>query len=250
MCATEKDGGLPGASASPSKSTVDFDRYTHDYREQVERSFSFIRQDHEFFVRIKVGHLLDLTRRRVGNPKQLSILDVGCGVGLTDRHLVGEFGNVWGADISDDSIKVAAANTPGANYRSYDGMRLPFEDDEFDVSFAIGVLHHVPPSDWARFMDEMARVTSAAGLIVVFEHNPYNPLTRLAVGRCEFDEGVVLLSKSTTRRLFTGARLSLKEEAYIIVLPWALPVSDRIEAALKRVPLGAQYFVAGAKSTV
>jgi ubiquinone/menaquinone biosynthesis C-methylase UbiE len=245
---THKSDGSPSVSNTPGKEAADFDSYTQDYREQIERSISFVKQDHEYFVRNKVRHLLGVTTRHVGYPKDLSILDVGCGIGLADRHLVGEFDTVWGADISKDSIKVAKANTPGANFKSYDGARLPFDDDKFNVSFAMGVVHHVPPEERAQFIEEMARVTSANGLVVVFEHNPYNPLTRLAVGRCEFDEGVVLLSKKTTRQLFTGARLAPLEEAYILVLPWALRISDGLEAALKRVPLGAQYFVAGAKS--
>lgn len=243
----KSDGKREPVDPAP-RSTADFDRYTDDYREQVERSIGFIGQDHVYFVRNKVGHIMDVTRRRVGNPKDLSILDVGCGIGLTDRHLVPEFGRVAGADISEDSIRVARSNAPQATYRSYDGSRLPYDDDEFDISFAIGVLHHVPPNEWLHFLQEMARVTSPSGLVLIFEHNPYNPLTRLAVFRCEFDEGVVLLPKRTMRRLFADASLAVQEEAYILVLPWDVPLGGRIEAALKRIPLGAQYLVAGLRT--
>jgi SAM-dependent methyltransferase len=236
--------------AEPRSTSIgDFDRYTDDYQKQVERSIAFIGQNHEYFVRNKVRHLLDVTRRRVGKPNDLHILDVGCGIGLTDRYLLPEFAGVAGTDISEDSIRVARLNAPQATYRAYDGSRLPYEDDEFDISLAIGVLHHVPPKEWPRFIREMARVTSTSGLVLIFEHNPYNPLTRLAVLRCEFDEGIVMLPKRTTRRLFEDASLTVKEDAYILVLPWDMPFGNRLEAALKRIPLGAQYFVAGAKNT-
>jgi SAM-dependent methyltransferase len=144
---------------------------------------------------------------------------------------------------------VAASNNPGVAYTAYEGSRLPFSDGEFDATFAVCVLHHVPPDAWARFVREMRRVTSRTGLVVVFEHNPYNPLTRLAVNRCAFDEGVVLLRRKRVKELFMAQGLRVAEEAYIILFPWELPFSARLETLLARLPLGAQYFVAGRRAS-
>lgn len=214
----------------------------------MQSSIDFIRQDHDYFVRRKAAHLVSVVEHKVGGPEGLSVLDVGCGVGLTDRYLVPEFARVCGADISEEEIRVAARNNPTAAYSTYDGRRLPFSDGEFDVTFAVCVLHHVPPAAWGGFVAEMSRVTSPSGLVVVFEHNPFNPLTRVAVGRCEFDDGVVLLRPSRVRELFVAQGLAVVEDAFIILLPWDVPFSARLEALLARVPLGAQYFVAGRRS--
>ena len=65
----------------------DFDRYSYDYRGHVKRSIGFLGHDHDFFVRHKVGHLLRLTRRWVGLPEDLTILDVGCGLGQFTRRI-------------------------------------------------------------------------------------------------------------------------------------------------------------------
>jgi SAM-dependent methyltransferase len=227
--------------------TSEFDQYSNSYQDKVQKSIDFIGQDHDYFVRAKARRLTDVARRRIGDPKQLNVLDVGCGVGLTDSHLIGEFGDVYGADVSQETIKVAAQANPAVTYRAYDGNELPFSDDHFDVTFAVGVIHHVPPSSWSDLVKEMARVTSPRGLLIIFEHNPFNPLTRLAVRRCEFDSDVVLLSKRKTERLLLTSGLSVVEDAYILFLPWALPFSNQVETLLRRAPIGAQYFVAAGK---
>jgi ubiquinone/menaquinone biosynthesis C-methylase UbiE len=227
---------------------ADFDRFSGSYRDETQRSIDFIGQDHDFFVQRKVARLLDIAARRVGDPKGLKILDVGCGVGLTDVHLIGHVAELCGTDISAESVEVAARRVPEATYRAYDGRVLPFPDETFDVTFAIGVVHHAPPSEWSSLIREMRRVTSPKGLVVVFEHNPYNPLTRKAVRDCAFDEGVELLSKARATKLLRTSGLDPLEDAYIVFFPWSFPGADRLEGLLSWLPLGAQYFVAGRKS--
>ena len=223
----------------------DFDRYSASYREHVQRSIGFLGQDHEFFVSHKVGHLLRLSRRWVGDPRERSVLDVGCGVGLIDRHLTGAFRRVQGVDVSAESLAVASESNPGVRYDLYDGRTLPFDDGSFDVTFAAGVLHHDAVAERAAFIREMARATARNGLAVVFEHNPYNPLTRLAVDRCPFDEGVILPSRRATIRLFETAGLRLIENPYVLFAPWTFPGSAAMERALRWAPFGAQFVVAG-----
>jgi SAM-dependent methyltransferase len=225
----------------------DFDDHSDTYREDVQRSIGFLGQSHEFFVRHKVNHLLRLSRRWAGEPKDLGILDVGCGVGITDRHLVESFGRVEGVDVSKESLAVARRANPSVTYHEYDGASLPFPDGSFDVTFAIGVLHHVPVSARAGFVRELGRVAAPTGLAVVFEHNPYNPLTRVAVDRCDFDEGVIIPSKFFTSRLYRANALRVLEDPYVLFFPWSFPGSERIEHVLRWAPLGAQYIVAGRK---
>lgn len=223
----------------------DFDRYSGTYRDDVQRSIGFIGQDHDFFVRHKVRQLERLARRWIGDPGELSALDVGCGIGLVDGYLLDTFRDVRGVDVSDESLKVAADRNPRATYASYDGTALPVEDGSVDLAFAIGVLHHVPVSGRPAFVAELHRVTSGRGLVVILEHNPLNPLTRLAVRRCDFDEDVILPSRGYTKRLFEANDLRVVEEPYVLFLPWGPPGAARLERALRWMPLGAQYVVAG-----
>jgi SAM-dependent methyltransferase len=222
----------------------DFDAYADSYRETVQRSIDFCGQDHGHFTRRKAQLLLDLAGRRIGDPGSVSALDVGCGIGVTDVHLVGRFGELHGVDTAEAAMRHAAAHNPSVRYQAYDGGRLPFADRTFDLAFAICVVHHVPPRDRPRFASELRRVVRPGGLAVVFEHNPLNPLTRLAVSRCEFDEDAVLLTRTSTSRLLAGAGLHPLERRYIIFFPFERPRSRAVERRLSWLPGGAQYYVA------
>jgi SAM-dependent methyltransferase len=224
---------------------VDFDQYTDSYRDAVEESIAFAGGDAERYVGAKAGMLVDLARRRIGDPGRLKALDVGCGPGETDAFLEGAFGALHGVDLSAPMVQRAAQRNPWASYSSYgEGEPLPYADGEFDISFAICVLHHVPVEQRAGFAAEMARVTRPGGLVAIYEHNPWNPLTRKAVRDCPFDEDAVLLSRPKARRLLEGADLEADESAFIIFFPKRGPRRERIERSLGRVPLGAQYYVA------
>jgi SAM-dependent methyltransferase len=221
-----------------------FDRYGDTYEEAVDRSISFAGQEHDFYIEAKARALVDLAARTLGDPASLRALDVGCGPGTTDRHLAGRIGEVAGVDVSDAMVERAAAENPDVAYRVYDGRTLPFDEAEFDLVFAINVLHHVDPPDRPGLVAEMARVTRPGGIVTVFEHNPLNPLTRLVVSRCEFDEGVELVRVAELRRLLETAGLEPVEQRFILFFPRRSKTLDRLERRLGRVPLGAQYLVA------
>jgi hypothetical protein len=82
---------------------------------------------------------------------------------------------------------------------------------------------------------------------MLLEHNPFNPLTRLAVARCAFDDDAVLLSRRHAGRLLAEAGLSIAERRDLLFFPWSGTTSRRLERMLGPVPLGAQYLVAGAR---
>jgi SAM-dependent methyltransferase len=224
-----------------------FDSRADSYADAVQRSIAFSGQDHETFTLRKALHLLDLTRRRLGDPTRLAALDVGCGVGLTDRFLVERLGELHGVDTAGEAVARAAQANPGVRYQAYGGERLPYPDARFDVVFAICVAHHVPPPRRASFAAELGRVVRPGGLVALFEHNPYNPLTRLAVSRCAFDEDAVLLTRRSTRGLLKRTGLQPVESRYVIFLPFHRARSAALERRLSRLPLGAQYYVAATR---
>ena len=226
-----------------------FDRYADSYRDAVEESIAFAGGDAARYVGAKARMLVELAARRVGAPEELDALDVGCGPGETDAFLEGSFGSLSGVDLSGEMADRAASRNPWASYSSYGrGEPLPYDDASFDLSFAICVLHHLPPAERAGFVAEMRRVTRPGGLVAVFEHNPYNPLTRKAVRDCPFDQDAVLLSRSEARRRLAGAGLVEAEAPFIIFFPREGGLRSRLERRLGWLPLGAQYYVAGRRA--
>ncbi len=230
-------------SKRPYDLRVNFGYYKETYRQEIQKSIAFIGQDLAFFTEAKVKKLLELVRRSLGDPSKLNILDVGCGVGLTDYYLTGHFKKVHGIDVDRGVVEKAEALNPKAAYRYYAGKTLPYKDHSMDVTFAICVMHHVVPEGWDRFAEEMIRVTKKGGLVIVFEHNPLNPLTQVAVHRCELDDDAVLLGMGKVRRLFRKAVCRLTETGYLIFTPYRSPVFSALDRWLSWLPLGAQYYV-------
>jgi SAM-dependent methyltransferase len=148
------------------------------------------------------------------------MLDVGCGVGSFHPPLRGIVGCLSGIDVSASSIAQARADNPHGDYRAFDGKRFPYPSASFDLVTAICVLHHVAPSEWLGFVSEMRRVVRPGGLVCIIEHNPYNPLTRLAVMRCEFDRDAQLLGAGKTQMLMSESGLREIGARYFLLLPW------------------------------
>jgi len=223
----------------------DFGRYVDSYEQEIATAISFAGQDPDFFVEVKADLLVDLVRRRLGDPARARVLDVGCGPGTMDSHLVEQLGEVHGVDTSPTMVARAAARNPGATYGVSEPGLLPAETGSFDLAFASCVLHHVEPGERKRFVAELARVVRPGGLVAVLEHNPLNPLTRLVVSRCEFDADAQLLGPRAVGRLLGDAGATGLLRRYIVFFPWPRDAFRRVERRLGWLPLGAQYLVAG-----
>jgi SAM-dependent methyltransferase len=229
------------------KSRVIFESYKDTYRQEIQKSIDFAGQDLDFFTEVKVSRLLSLTRKFVGQPNKLNILDVGCGVGITDFYLTSQFKKVYGIDLSRGVVNKAAVLNPKASYKFYSGKKLPYADNSMDVTFAICVMHHVVPEGLAQFSGEMMRVTKKGGLVMVFEHNPYNPLTRHAVSNCELDEDAHLLRMAQVGRILSAAKGNIVDRRYLLFTPFRGKFFSCMDSALNWLPLGAQYLVAAKK---
>lgn len=226
---------------------MDFDPYIKAYSSQVTSAIPFCKAEHDVFIEIKAHCLLNLVKQTCGPVEDAVALDVGCGIGLIERWLTPHFRQMYGVDITHEGVKEARQNVSNATFLQYDGARLPFPDDTFDVAFAICVLHHVPPPQWRAFTEEMSRVVKKGGLVVIFEHNPFNPMTRIVVSRCEFDRDATLLRPHQSHRLLNAAGLNDIENSFILFFPWRGKLWRLVERFLHRLPVGAQYYVAGVK---
>jgi SAM-dependent methyltransferase len=113
----------------------------------------------------------------------------------------------------------------------------------FNAAYAIAVMHHVPPSDWTNFLTEMRRVVRPGGMVVVFEHNPINPLTQWIVRTCPIDENAVLLGSRKLRGLMAQSGLVDIESRYIIFTPLDGEGYRKFDRMIGWLPFGAQYYV-------
>lgn len=232
---------------SINKNKLSFSNYVETYEKEIQASINFIGQDVDFFIELKANLIRDIAETHFKKPQTIKVLDIGCGIGLTDHHLAKYFEYLNGVDVEEDVVNKAKLFNPSVNYSHYDGSRLPHGDGSMDLVFAINVMHHVHPSGWKNFVSEMHRVTGGGGIAIVFEHNPLNPLTRLAVSRCEFDRDAVLLHKGKLKKLFLESEFKITGDSYIVFFPFRKKFFRSIEKTLSWLPLGAQFFVAGKK---
>ena len=106
------------------------------------------------------------------------ILDAACGTGMHTLPLaMMGYNGFHGIDISDGMLAIAA------DRQIYDSLRrmvlgqpLLFDDDQFDVTYAIGAL--APGNAPPKSLDEFIRVTRPGGLIIWSTHGHINDRTQ------------------------------------------------------------------------
>jgi SAM-dependent methyltransferase len=230
-----------------------FDRVARDYEKIHDRS-------------LPPGvHSADFISQRVASVtrwisdgytgREFFYLDFGCGNGRMLKSLLesdplrplAEQGRLrlFGFDTSVESINEAKdlmgndrvclvsdlAQLPG-------GLR-------FDFVISCHVFHHIPPAERAGTAVTLATWMKPASRLVIWEHNPFNPITRLLVKMCPFDDDARLLTLHSTKTLFGQNVFRFIRCAYVNVFPpgWQrLHALSVIEKKLRGVPVGAQYW--------
>jgi ubiquinone/menaquinone biosynthesis C-methylase UbiE len=103
------------------------------------------------------------------------VLDVACGTGIFARmaaHVVGPAGKVVGIDPTPLVVEAARRIdiTSIVEWRNWEGLRLPFDDESFDVVSCQHALHRF--SDPLVVLDEMRRVLAPGGRLGVMTWGP------------------------------------------------------------------------------
>lgn len=112
-----------------------------------------------------VGRLaiFDKQLEKLSAKKKLKILNIGCGTGGTIRMLE-KHGEVTNVDISEEAIKyMKEKGFP--NVVKVDGIKLPFEDNTFDLVASFDVLEHIEED--VEALEEWRRVLKPRGQIIV-----------------------------------------------------------------------------------
>jgi SAM-dependent methyltransferase len=215
-----------------------FDQYAQSYREMHRESVRLSGEAPEYFAEHK---LACLARAGVGAEQRL--LDYGCGTGTLLGLSSARFRSVAGYDPSRDSLALARRQAPAATFYT-DEDAIP--DAAFDVAVLSGVLHHVPADERGRVVSRVVAKLAPGGRLFVFEHNPFNPLTRRAVQACPFDDDAVLLPPGEVRSLLERAGLGAVRQDFVLFFPRALARLRPLEPLLRWCPLGAQTLTVGA----
>ena len=109
-------------------------------------------------------------------PKHgMKILDIAAGTGSSSRPLVDKGAEVTALDFSHGMIEQGRKQNKNINFVQGDALKLPFEDNAFDVTTISFGLRNTSNTDKA--LKEALRVTKDGGRIVVAEFShPVNPI--------------------------------------------------------------------------
>jgi ubiquinone/menaquinone biosynthesis C-methylase UbiE len=226
---------------------AEFDSVAMTYERQHAASIRLSGEGPHYFAEYKIKDVATELRKQNLNPR--CILDFGGGVGNSLGHLRNAFpeAEIVLLDPSQRSLELAEKRHRGqAKFVGFDGASIPFGNASFDLIFVACVFHHIPAGNHVSLLGEIRRVLSPNGRLFLFEHNPFNPLTRHAVRNCPFDENAILISSAEMRRRVVAAGFARVSTAYRVFFPRILSGLRGLEPYMTRVPLGAQYFVQAA----
>ncbi len=181
------------------------------------------------------------------------VLELGCGTGLILERIAEVAKKAVGIDLSEGMAQ--RARDRGLDVHIGSVCDLPFDDDEFDLTYSFKVLAHVPHIDAA--VREAARVTRPGGHLLLEFYNPWSLryLAKKAAGprpisddRTEADISTRWDSPLAIPKLlppnvqlvdYYGIRV-LTPFAAVHRIPWVAPGLSRAEFLAARSPL--RYF--------
>lgn len=223
-----------------------FDKYAESYSLDLDKVLSKnIGGDSSYFSEYKIRVLKNIIENRDLSPKR--VLDFGCGIGKNTRLIkkILQHTEVIGIDISEKSLDQARKySQQEIKYlQMLNNDRLPLESCTFDIIFISNVFHHIKFDLHSKIVDELYRVLKKGGLLIMFEHNTLNPITRKIVSECEFDRDAKLLNYAYSKNLFKKAGFSYVSCRFILFIPPFLRKISCIDKMLWFVPLGGQYYI-------
>jgi ubiquinone/menaquinone biosynthesis C-methylase UbiE len=125
----------------------------------------------------------------------LQVLDLGTGTGGTAARLAAAGAAVTAVDLSLRSLQIARATAHRQGVEiallCADALRLPFQDDSFDVVVSLSVMHYF--RDPTPFLAEVSRILRQDGWVLIEVPQKYSLFTlykrwRMARGRWEYGE--------------------------------------------------------------
>ena len=237
----------------------EFDYYAKNYSYGLEQPIKRLlgKTAQDFFI-LKVKRLLSYLEKfpLTANEPSAAIrfLDFGCGTGLLIKTLE-KYNLGWamaGCDVSEKMLN-QAKNILGEKYSSQlflldnDLNNLP--KNYYHLIVANNVFHHIKPEKRNETLEKLHSALQTNGCLVIFEHNPLNPLVRWMVKKTGIDKNAILINP---REIINGLKINNFNFLYLGYIMFFPPrfkskTIDLIEEKMSFWPGGGQYLVVGQK---
>ncbi len=99
-----------------------------------------------------------------------NVLEIGLGQGADSEQIIRRGGNWHGLDLTPESVdrvktRMALKSLPYRDIKQGSALEIPYEDNQFDVVYSHGVLHHIP--DIGKAQQEISRVLKPQGRLII-----------------------------------------------------------------------------------
>ena len=225
---------------------TNFDQFSKNYSEVLNESIRGVGFDADYLI----NHKLENLRRLNSNicEDSFSFLDYGCGVGNICKEFSKFFpqGRYSGVDQSSEMIEECNSKySPEGSF--YELEAEEWKQQTYDLIFSACVFHHIPSEKHLSVLETLRTLLNEKGKLIIWEHNPYNPITRKIVNECAFDQDAVLISPQKMKRLFRHFPSFEVLVKYTTFFPEKLSFLNGIEPFLEWLPLGGQYIAIAEK---
>ena len=149
---------------------TEFDKFAEEYKSLHSENIASSGERPEYFAEYKMRDLRRIVEANSNVRINGSFLDFGAGVGTSIPFFRKYFpsARLTCLDVSKASLEVATSNFgSAAEYVTFDGKYLPFDDNSYDGAYACCVFHHISPEEHVRHMRELLRVLKRNGIVVV-----------------------------------------------------------------------------------
>jgi ubiquinone/menaquinone biosynthesis C-methylase UbiE len=244
---------IRGANLLSASVRSEFDEYASDYFRSLNNPIRDLIKDNYYFVHAKALIINQLIDFDLKEKAHINLVDMGAGIGLFERFIHSDRVSVFGMDLSYKMLQVANSihNIYRRSFCQADGEFLPLPDDSADIVFSSCVLHHVATDKIEAVLRDLVRVCKVGGYVIIFEHNPYNPLTQLVVRTTYLDRNARLISHRKVEQI--ASRVGVINGRSEFILYGSLGIDQFINrrlSFLNRFPLlgGQYYFIAQKKA--
>lgn len=231
----------------------EFDDYAADYAEMLDASLALSGYGSGYFDEYKVREMFSVISKSRQPDRALKILNFGCGVGKCEQIVARYFpsSSIYSTDVSSESIRIARERNSALRNVTFavsDGITIPFEGS-YDLIFCAGVFHHIPHENRQSVLANLREKLAPGGRLFIFEHNPWNPLTRRIVASCPIDENAHLISRPVLAKLLEQTGFTGISGRFIVFFPRLFSFLHPLERLLGACPLGAQYYIMASRQT-
>lgn len=224
----------------------EFDNYTRNYQKTINNSLNKFGGNQQTFTYSKSFIIRKLLKKN-NLIKNISVLDFGCGIGLLHKYLSDKNINIYGIDVSKNSLKIAKKNNPRSKLKYFNGKKIPYSDNKFDLVIVSCVFHHINKKFHKKILKEIKCKLKKNGTLIIFEHNPFNPITRYIFNNNPFDKKARLIFPISFRKNLNELGFNEIKKSYHMFLPLRLNYTYFLEKFFFWFPLASQYWISGKK---